>query len=179
MEMHLKYIVMFMGLLSMFFAELPRQRFRYGLEIAWLIIFAFLAIRYDFGNDYLAYKDIFDDINAFHNFLIDKDEHVEAGWQILCRMFRPFGFQVMVVCLTAFECLVYYRFIKEYVPERYYWFSIFIFVFNPSLMLIGASMLRNELAIALFVLSTNYIRDRRFIPFAVTTFYLCNFILVL
>ena len=169
MEIHLKYIVMFIGILSMFFASLPRHRFRYGLETAWLIIFAFLAVRYDFGNDYLSYKDIFDDINAFHNFFIDEDEHVEAGWQVLCRIFRPLGFQAMIIFLTAFECYIFYRFIKKNVPERYYWFSIFIFVFNPSLMLIGASMLRNELTITLFVLSIDYIRDRKLIPFLAIT----------
>ena len=169
MEIHLKYIVMFIGILSMFFASLPRHRFRYGLETAWLIIFAFLAVRYDFGNDYLSYKDIFDDINAFNDFLIDKDEHVEAGWQVLCRIFRPFGFQVMIIFLTAFECFIFYRFIKRYVPERYYWFSIFIFVFNPSLMLVGASMLRNELTIALFVWSIDFLRDRRLIPYLAIT----------
>ncbi|MBO5961819.1 MAG: EpsG family protein, partial [Alistipes sp.] len=40
---------------------------------------------------------------------------------------------------------------------------------------VGASMLRNELAIALFVWSIDYIRDRRLIPFVAITFLAMQF----
>ena len=163
--MHLKYIVLLVGLISMFFASLPKYKFRYGLETAWLIIFAFLAIRYDFGNDYMPYLNGYNEINNLSVFSIDKEAHFESGWQLLCRLFKPLGFSVMVMVLSAFECFIFYRFIKQYVPEKYSWFAIFIYVFNPSLMLLGASMMRQMLAIAIFVWSFKYIRERRLLPF--------------
>ena len=82
------YTVAFVGLLAMFFAALPKKNFRYGLEIAWLIIFVFLAIRYDFGNDYMGYWEDFNSLNSWAMFNVDNDLHVEPGWQILCNIFK-------------------------------------------------------------------------------------------
>ena len=134
--------VAFVGVIAMFFASLPRKSFKYGLEVAWIIIGIFLAIRYDFGNDYLGYLDGFNYINSWATFQIYEEMHAEPGWQLLCYLFRPLGFFAMVAVLTLFECYVIYRLIKAYVPERYYWLSIFLYVFTPSMMLIGASMMR-------------------------------------
>ena len=152
------YTVAIVGLISMFFAAMPRKQFKYGLEVAWLILFVFLAIRYDFGNDYMAYYDDFEMLNSYAKFGIDSDAHNEPGWQILCHLFNPLGFFAMVAFLTAIECYILYRFIKEYVPERYYWFAIFLYVFTPSIMLVGASMMRNMLAITLVIVSIKYIK---------------------
>ena len=164
------YTVAIVGLISMFFAAMPQKQFKYGLEVAWLILFVFLAIRYDFGNDYMAYYDDFEMLNSYAKFGIDSDAHNEPGWQILCHLFNPLGFFAMVAFLTAIECYVLYRFIKEYVPERYYWFAIFLYVFTPSIMLVGASMMRNMLAITLVIVSMKYIKSRKIVPFVALIF---------
>ncbi len=165
------YTVAIVGLIAMLFASIPRNSvFRYGLEVAWLIIFVFLAIRYDFGNDYMAYKNAFDYQSMIGPFEIDEEAHHEPGWQFLNYLFRSYGFTALVVVLTAFECFVFYSFIKEYVPYKYYWFSIFLYVFDPNNLLIGASMMRNTLAIALFIWSIRYIKRRKLFPYLITIF---------
>lgn len=169
------YTVALVGLISMFFAAIPRKQFKYGLEVAWIIICGFLAIRYDFGNDYMGYLAGFEDVNSYPTFKIDTDDHYEPGWQLLCHLFAPFGFYAMVAVLTIFECYIMYRFVKRYVPERYYWFAIFIFVFTPSIMLVGASMMRNMLAITLVIWSVTYIQKRKIIPFVILIFLASQF----
>lgn len=169
------YIVAAVGLISMFFAAIPRKDFKYGFEIAWIIISVFLAIRYDFGNDYMSYYDDFTYITSWATFQIYEEFHSEPGWQILCYLFKPYGFFAMVASLTFFECYVMYRLIKQYVPERYYWFAIFLFVFTPSIMLIGASMMRNMLAITLVIWSVTYIQKQKIIPFVILIFLASQF----
>ena len=174
--MHLINIVAILGVVAMVLSAIPKHIFKYGLETAWLLIFAFLAVRYDFGNDYMSYFDGFTWGESFSNELdIDTETHNEPGWQMLCQLFKPLGFFVFVAVLTAFECFVFYRFVKEYVPEGYYWLAIFLFVFTPSIMLIGSSAMRQMLAIAIFVNSIKYLRGRRLIPYLISIFLATQF----
>ena len=172
MEGSLIYVVAVVGLLAMAISAIPRKRFKYGLEAAWLLIFVFLAIRYDFGNDYMTYMDAFNWGVSFDDELgmYRTSRESEPGWQFLCKLFHPLGFFTFIVLLAAFECYVFYSFIKRYVPERYYWFAIFLFVFTPSIMLIGSSAMRQMLAIVIFVNSIKYIEQRRFLLYIISIF---------
>jgi len=125
-----------------------------------------LALRYRYGNDYVAYLQGFLDINRYT--MIDYfnvSSHFEIGWIFLCRVFRPFGFFAMVAVLAAFNCWVYYRFIKRYVSPRYYWFAVFLYVFTPGFMLIHASAMRQSLAIDIFIFSIDYIYKKDFLRY--------------
>lgn len=164
------FTVGLVGVIAMILSQLDRARFKYGLECAWMLIFAFLALRYNFGNDYNSYYTSFNYISAKSTFAFDESLHFEKGWQLLCWIFKPIGFFGMVACLTAFECYVYYRLIKKFVPKNYYWLSIFLYVFTPGLMLIGSSMLRNQLAITIFLCSLKFIFERRVILYLLMIF---------
>jgi hypothetical protein len=148
-----------MGFLAVFFAFLARYRnMRYGLTLSFLLIFLFLALRYQFGNDYNSYLGIFEEINSYASFnLFDKTIHVEPGWIVLCKLFKPLGFFAMVAVLALLNCIIYYRFIKSYLPVQYYWLAVFIYLFDPGFMLTHASAMRQSLTIAIFIFSIKYI----------------------
>jgi hypothetical protein len=78
-----------MGIFAVSFAFLAKYKnFRYGLEISFSLIFLFLALRYNFGNDYSSYLDRFIDINKYSTVdYFDKFYRVEPGWIFLCRIF--------------------------------------------------------------------------------------------
>lgn len=125
------------------------------LRLSFLLIFLFLALRYDYGNDYLAYLKHFQEV--------DREElspRLELAWQLLCLLFKPLGFFAMVAALAAFNCWAYYRFIKRYVPPAYYGFAVFLYVFDPYLMLVHSSAMRQSVAIALFLLAIEYIEKK-------------------
>lgn len=122
------------------------------LKISFVLIFLFLALRYNYGNDYNAYLQGFIDIRQGAVLW-----ESEPGWLFLCQLFKPFGFFVMIAFLAAINCLVYYRFIKKYVPISYYWFAVFLFVFNPDFMLIQSSAMRQTVAICFFLVSIDYL----------------------
>ena len=153
------YEVIELNVLAVFFAYITRYKdFRHGLKISFLLIFIFLALRYNFGNDYKNYYQGFININSYSSInYFNNSYHFEAGWLFLCRLFKPFGFFSMVIFLALFNCIVYYWFINRYVPKKYYWLAVFIYVFDPGLMLTHISAMRQSVAIAIFIISIPYI----------------------
>jgi len=151
--------VIVVNVLAVFFAFISRYKdFRHGLKISFILIFIFLALRYNFGNDYQAYHNNFLIINNYDSInYFNKSFQLEPGWLFLCRLFKPIGFFGMVMILALFNCVVYYRFINKYLPPQYYWLAVTIYLFDPSFMLIQASAMRQSLAIAIFIASIPYI----------------------
>jgi len=148
-----------LGLFCVLFANLAKYKnAQWGLKLSFTLIFLFLALRYNFGNDYETYLNIFIEISQYEQLTsFGNTYQFEAGWVWLNWLFRPFGFFAMTAVLALFNCVVYYRFIKKYVPARYYWLAVFIYIFYPDFMLIHSSAMRQSVAIALFVFSLDYL----------------------
>lgn len=142
-----------------FYAFIARNiRTEFWLKFSFVLIFLFLAFRYNYGNDYFSYLKKFLEINRVETIdYFDKYWGFEAGWVFLCRLFGPLGFFAMTAVLALFNCIVYYRFIKKYVPPDYYWLAVFLYVFNPNFMLIHSSAMRQSFAISLFLFAIDYI----------------------
>lgn len=138
----------------------------YGLILSLLPIFLFLALRYNYGNDYSSYIELFDEISAQGQLVYNADEwHVEAGWFELNRLFSDIGFFPMVMCLAFFNCYAFGRFVKRFVPRNYYWVAIFIYCFVPDNLLIQASAMRQGVAISLCLISIEFLLEKEFIKY--------------
>ena len=132
---------------------------KYGLEWAFGIITVFLSIRYYWGSDYPSYLNMY---QGFMNSgissldfsgMADLRERGEIGWTLINLLCRPIGFFGMVAILTVFENWVIYSFIKKNVDKKDYWLSIFIYLFCADYFLVGASMMRQWLAMCIFILA--------------------------
>lgn len=155
-------VVLILGVLAMFFAWLEGiGQYKHGLKISFGLIFIFLALRYNYGSDYPSYLIFFNElkINSIIDIYIEKWK-IEPGWILLNWICKPIGFFGMTAILAAFNCYIYYKFTKKYVPSNYYWFSIFLFVFEGSYMLVNLSAMRQSVAIAFFVLSIDYLYNK-------------------
>jgi hypothetical protein len=148
-----------LGLLSVLFAYLARYKSTdWGLKVSFLLIFLFLALRYNFGNDYKFYLHYFININQVEQFdYFHTSGRMEIGWILINRLFQPFGFFIMTAVLALFNCVVYYRFINKYVPVNYYWLAVFLYIFSTGFMLIHSSAMRQSVSIAMFIFSIDYI----------------------
>ncbi len=156
--------VIIINIIAIFFAFLESNgNSKYGLKISFIIIFFFLAFRYNYGNDYTSYFDFFESIksSSIIEFYESTDSRVEFGWIIINKIFSSVGFFALVAVLALFNCIVYYHFIKKYVPVKYYWFGVFLYTFSPYIMLIQLSAMRQTIAILLFVLAIDFIISRR------------------
>ena len=135
------------------------EKHRYLLAWAFILLISVLGIRYGYGNDFYNYKYIFD------NPLDEEAQNVEPGWFLLNKLFRPFGFSTFVFFLTVIEQLMLYDIIRRYVPPQYFWFAVFLYVFNPNYMLMGLSMMRQFLVMLIGLYALEQATKRNFLRF--------------
>lgn len=143
------------------------------LGYSFFILFLYLALRYDFGNDYMSYYELFNTTKetpwseittlfAVNNF----GEIMEPGYIFLNKLFSTFsGFFLFIAFQSLIFCLVYYNFIKKYVPPKYYWLSLIILIIDTSLMVRSISGIRQSIAVFCFVYSIEYIISRQALKF--------------
>lgn len=158
--------------IAVLLSYLAYQNKNNGLEWSFVLLTVFLAIRYDFGNDYMGYLYAFNSFKTYSIGLFEFDRFLELRgygeplWVFINMLFIKFGgFFLLVILMTIFENYTIYRFIKKNVKPEYYWLSVFIFVFNTSFMLVGASMLRQWFVLCLFLYCIDFIREKRPLPF--------------
>jgi len=74
----------------------------------------------------------------------------------------------MVAVLAAFNSIVLYRFIKKYVPLKYYWVAIFIYAFQPYTMLVLSSAMRQAVAVSFFLIAIDFIVQKKAVKYILT-----------
>ena len=132
---------------------------RKALNVCFIVVTTFLCIRYEWGNDYDAYLELYDTFKDLNFGLFDINSsraariHEEFGWVIINRFFAlsGLGFFGMIMALTVFESWVIYRTIVKFVSTDYYWVSILFWIFGGSFC-VYYSMMRQFLCICLFLL---------------------------
>jgi hypothetical protein len=155
-------ITILLGILSVFCAYLARYKeSKWGLKAAFVFVYFFLALRYDFGNDYKWYMVSFNSLNEFMfkdylNMLLP----YEPGWIFLNLVFSKLGFFALTAFLAIINCIIYYRFIKRYVPVNMYWLAVFIYIYQPNFMLLHSSAMRQSISIMIFVFSIDYLVNK-------------------
>lgn len=142
------------------------QRLRFLLSASFFIYTVFLGIRYMWGNDMTNYYDMFRQFNSVDNDLfnlnIDYKEGKEYGWMILNILCKPIGFFGMQMLLAVFQNYILYIFIRRNVTPNWYWFATLIYGFGMDFMVLSASMMRQFLAMIIFILSSYYVANNRF-----------------
>lgn len=145
---------------------------KHGMFIGFIMITSLAAIHYDYGMDYMSYMDTFDKVvnghYTFYELIVGEvlRQH-EVGWAILNWLFGylgKYGFFWMVAILSIFQNIIYYRFIRNYVPQKWWILAVMIYVFSTHYYLINFSMMRQGLAIALVLWSYDYICQKKMLP---------------
>lgn len=155
-----------LGILSVFFAYIASYKNAgWGLKVSFILIYLFLALRYNFGNDYATYKIAFNGIAQNNHFSFANLQLLEPGWVLLNWIFRYLGFYCMTAILASINCIIYYRFISKHVPIDYYWFAVFLYIFSVDIMLTHLTAMRQSVAIMIFVFSLDYINKRNLIRY--------------
>lgn len=137
----------------------------WGLRISFFLIFLFLGIRYNFGNDYETYINLFNRIYENEDLIFDQKMYIfyEPGWMILNWLFRPIGFFGLILANSLFYSYILYKLIRRYIPFKYYWLAIFFVVFNPGFVLIHSSTMRQTVAILIFLMTIKYLNEKKIV----------------
>lgn len=141
-----------------------------GLKLSFFLIFLFLGLRYDFGNDYFAYLNLFIQIGENSSVVLDPSWIIvfEPGWMILNWFFTGIGFFTLNLVLAGIYSYIFYRLIKDYVPLQYQWLSVFLLVFNPAFVLVHSTTMRQTIAILLFIYSLRLINKKQYFNYLLT-----------
>lgn len=134
-----------------------------ALLISLVPLFLFLALRFDYGNDYRAYLDIFNNISEFSDLSVSGEGWaVEAGWLALNFLFSEVGFFYMLASISVLTVSVLYAAVLKFVSHRYYWVSFLIYILYPDNMLIQSSAMRQAVAVSLFLISVLFFVDKKY-----------------
>ena len=131
-----------------------------GKYLKWSIafLFLFLALRYDFGNDYMAYYNLFE-----MSYSQMRSSDIELGYALLNKLFHPLGFFSMQVFLAGFFCIVLYYSLKRYVAPQYYWLVVFSLISNADLIFFGASAIRQTIALTCIMVSMRFLEKKQIV----------------
>ena len=162
------YITAFITILAIIFASyagfIKNDKF---LLFSFAIIFCFIAFRYDFGLDYMAYYDAFEEIKELEFSDLHEASLQEIGYVFSNWIFARLGlnFFDFIIVVTFLQSMVLYKLVQKYVPCEYYWLSIAIFMFCPTMMLMNCTAIRQSIAIYIFLFSLKYIMNKSFLKF--------------
>ena len=163
--------VIFWGVIAILCARLQSiGLLRNGLFFGFAITTTLLDIHYDFGSDYMAYLDWFEESlggpipNSISKFM---ETSRDPGWDVLNilfgKLFGKNGFYIMVAVLSIIEGLCYYIFIKKFVPTSWYWFAMALYVLNNHFFILTFSMMRQSLVMALLLPCFMLIQQKKII----------------
>lgn len=155
-------IVSFLAILLAYFAK--KHAGNDLLKLSFAILGVFWAIRYNWGNDYLAYYAMYESINSidvswfdFEGLKALQENRGEVGWVLINKLCKPIGFFGMIIALSCIETFILYRFVKRYVPKNWWWVSVLIYTLNVNFFYVGASMMRQWLTMSIFLLCVEFI----------------------
>ncbi|MBM3418370.1 MAG: EpsG family protein [Bacteroidetes bacterium] len=137
-----------------------------GMKLSYFLVFLFLALRYDYGNDYSSYFNGYLRLQS----LQDEDFYFkgnEVGWLYLNYFFKyvfgDIGFHIMLANIAAFTCFVLYRLTTKYIPPKYYAFAIALLLLESNNILVLSSAMRQSIAVGIFLLSFDYLLQRKYL----------------
>lgn len=149
--------------LSALFCAIPELNKKYPFRFfTFAILFMFMALRYDYGNDYMTYLNIHDLMNA----------GLQA-WGQDSYLFHKLNlwipnFFVFIGVTSLFYIVTIWILIKNNLRVNQYWFAFLILLINPYIFLINLSALRQNIAVCFFVFAVNFAIKRKFIPYVIS-----------
>ena len=149
------YIVITCSLIAILLTYLDsRKIINGGMKWGFILVTLLAVIHYDYGNDYMAYYNLYKQIESFASLgdLISSDFYRDAGWSVVNYLFRYLGgFFSLVAVISIFQGVVFYKSINRFLPRHLWAFGIFIYLVTTSFYLLNFSMLRQGFVIASFL----------------------------
>ena len=149
-----------------------KDKFKYGLELAFIMLFAFSGFRFNYGNDYLNYYQLYNvitDTSFSLQGIISKDIYEEMGWALLNYACVPITFFGLIIVVSLLTVSGVYYFVKNNVPKEWWTFAVLVYVFNFSFYALSLSMMRQSLAMSIFLVALHFMmRDKKLPSIAIT-----------
>lgn len=135
-------------LINGFFQKIFTKRAHILLIISILVMFVYLAIRYDYGTDYMNYYKLY----TTKHYLAE-----ETTEFLFWKLFYWFdNYTNFIVFHTSLICLSVYFFVKKYIPYNYYTFFFLLFFIHPGMIYCMITALRSAMVACCFIFIATY-----------------------
>ena len=175
--MYIVFITSLIALILTYFDS--KNQIRNGMFWGFVMITTLGVIHYNYGNDYMAYYQMFTDFNKYTfdlDSILEEVYFKDSGWVILCQMFNKIGgFFMMVAVLNIIQNIIVYRFIKSNVTNQWWVMAVFVYLFTTNLYILNFSMMRQGFVVCIFLAMWKYIKERKW-WWPLLTIYLCSYI---
>lgn len=160
------WVVVITSFIAIFLTYLSQYKgYSRLFELGFVLVTFIAAIHFNYGNDYMTYYGHWMNIRqeSWRNVLTGNMYwEVETGWALLNKLFSfGGGFFVLVALLNILQNYIYYSLIKFFIVPADRWLSMMIYLCTSGLYLLNFSMMRQGLAVALFVAAILFITKRK------------------
>ena len=131
-----------------------KPQYRPFVGFSFIVLFLFAALRYDFGNDYEAYYELFQAYKLTGKSSFDKEVLFLALYEIFPDFFSLIAFMSLIFVFTL------WKLIKNHMQAEYIWTSIAILLINPYLFLMDLSAMRQTMALVFFIQAVYFSRRK-------------------
>lgn len=140
--------------------SLPVLNKKYPFFIfSFFTLFLFLALRYNYGNDYMSYYNIHAAMNEGREAWGEND--------ILFKYLNLLisNFYLLISITSLFYLFTIYFLIKSNLRVKQYWLALLILLINPYLFLIHLSSIRQTIAICFVVFAFHFAKKRKLLKY--------------
>jgi hypothetical protein len=170
------YFIFTIFIIFFTFLEQFSKKVKNGLLLSFFLIFIAIAVRYDFGYDYLMYEREFKIINSVEPKLWPFGmTRLEEGWVYLNKLFGFAGFNYLIIFLSFIYGLVFYFFIKKTLDKKLYGISVVFFLLVPGIFILHQSLLRQTIALLLFLLAIMLVEKKGVLIWSVLILFAASF----
>lgn len=146
-----------------YFSRYNERSSRSAFLFAFIILFVFSAIRYEFGPDYFSYREQFQHLKSLGiEGYIDFNNHFEKGFLLFFNLFNSYF--VFIIVHSLIWIGIFYWLFKNNVSYKYLYVVVLMMFINRNLILLNYVALRSTMAgcfffIGLMCLCSNSIFD--------------------
>lgn len=161
------WVVVICSFLAIFLTFLDSKGvLKKGMLCGFVLVTLLGCIHYNYGNDYNQYMDFFQFVSERSltmDDLVANSFFWEPGWVILNHIFSGLGFFALVAFINILINIIYYRIIVKCVDKKWWPLAISIYLLSSSLYVLNFSMMRQGVAVALFLACWPCIRSGKFL----------------
>lgn len=147
--------LIFLGAIFFSLPFLNREKKVPFFIMSFILLFFILSIRYDYGNDYSSYMEIFENIKT-NNFAWGTSD---IGFKWLNQISPTYQF--LIVIHSFFYMFTIYELMKKFLNRNNLWVGLVVLLVNPYLFLIHLSSLRQTLAMCCFIWAVLFLVENK------------------
>ncbi|MGL5356407.1 MAG: EpsG family protein [Cetobacterium sp.] len=154
--MYRYFIIIYIFTILFIFSKHTKKYQNMLEKILIMILIILSGIRYSTGTDYFNYLDYYNKIQQGI-----KLKNVEIGYVWLNKIIQALNLQynfILLVCSMIYIYLIYMK-IREQ-DKNFRWLSIFLFLSNFNMYFYSLSIVRQSVAIGIFIYSIKYIINK-------------------